>query len=176
MSSDGLAFNSCAAAVSTLSLNSPESRFLVALTIARGTYDTSGVCASAVLSRRHRFDEGSGEVTARLIEMLLRRKNSLEQRVHAARKLYDIVDDNTHDTSHIEEVDGVSKTLTDRQVNTILGGVLASNDPTLDSGEEGANLVRCCSQLLRLMASTHSAQGQSAASSNGTLACRRARG
>merc|ERR1712159_173333 len=54
--------------------------------------------------------EAQDEVTARLIEMLLRRKNSLEQRVHAARKLYDIVDDNTHDTSHIEEVDGVSKT------------------------------------------------------------------
>ena len=88
--------------------------------------------------------------------MLLQRKNSLEQRVHAARKLYDIVDDNTHDTSHIDEIAGVSKTLTDKQVNTVLGGVLASNDPTLDDGAEGANLVRSCSQLLRLMASTHS--------------------
>ena len=100
--------------------------------------------------------EAQDEVTARLIQMLLQRKNSLEQRVHAARKLYDIVDDNTHDTSHIDEIAGVSKTLTDKQVNTVLGGVLASNDPTLDDGAEGANLVRSCSQLLRLMASTHS--------------------
>ena len=98
--------------------------------------------------------EAQDEVTGRLIDMLLYRKNCLEQRIHASRKLYDIVDDNTHDTGSVEG--GMSKNLTDKQVNAVLSGVLASNDPTLDNGKEGAGLVRSCSALLRLMAATHS--------------------
>ena len=108
--------------------------------------------------------EAQDEVTTALIAMLLKRQNSMEQRIHAARKLYDIVDDSTHDTSHVQSLEDllldnpdvvVSKTLRTKHVDQLLGGILASNDPNLDQGEEGATMVRSCAQLLRLMAVTH---------------------